>query len=349
MLKKINIINFRSIENKEIYFENKNAIIWENWAWKTNILQAISFLFLNNNFWYKENDILKTWSDYIYINWIFEENDIENNISFSYDKNQNKKVFILNNKKLSKKQIFDKILKISYFSPIFMNLFYLWPKLRREFLDNILLNIHSDYELVLKNYEKIVKNRNKLLKNIYEWKSKKEEISFWNNEFVKYAIKIYNYKIPLNNFLEKNIKLQKDIFVDKDLSLSYKYISKVDLSDIENSIKNYLEKNIDRDIILWKTHIWPHIDDFNIFIEDKEIINFASRWELKSIILSLKLIEINYIQNQTNKKPTLLIDDLWSELDEKHINLIFEKLEKLQIIFTSINYIESQKVNTISI
>lgn len=337
MLKKIKILNFRSIQSMDLYFEKVNNIIWNNWSWKTNILQAICCLFQNNISKLKIEELLKIWEKNLYIEWYYvNSNWLENKLTFSYDWESKKKQIALNWKKIAKKILHENILKISYFSPISMNLFYLWPKYRRDFLDDILKNTYSDYEKLLSDYEKIIKNRNKVLKNIFEKKSEKKEIIFWDKEFVKLAKKIYEYRIDLNDYIAQNIKDNKNVFQDKVDNISYKYITKVNLNDIENCIKDYLDKNLERDILLQKTHIWPHIDDFDIMIDGKSLVTFASRWEIKSMIISLKLIEINYIKKITWKDPIILIDDLASELDLKHSNLILEKLSNLQVIFTSI-------------
>lgn len=349
MLQKIRVKNFKSINDMDLYFEKNTNIIWNNWAWKTNILQAICYLFQYNVT--KENieNLVKIWEKNIYIEWYFINNSIEYKLTFSYDLDSNKKSISLNNKKVTKKILVENILKISYFSPISMNMFYLWPKYRREFLDDILTSIFSEYWILLKEYEKIVKNRNKTLQNIYLWNSKNEEINIWNKYFVENSCKIYKYRIELNNFILENLWNFNDIFWNNFIKLEYKYLTKVDLDNIESSINDYLEKNFQRDIILWKTHIWPHIDDFDILINDKNIVNFASRGEIKSVIICLKLIEINFIKRHTWKSPIILIDDLSSELDEKHSNLMLEKLSNLQIIFTSITAKQSENIRVINI
>ncbi len=350
MLKKIKIINFRSIENMDLYFEKTTNIIWKNWSGKTNILEAICYLFLNNYSSFKIEDILKIWEKNIYLEWIFEnENFKENKITFSYDLNLDKKIITLNWKKTSKKDLFENILKISYFSPITMNLFFLWPKYRRDFLDTILKNVFLDYEKLLNDYEKVVKNRNKVLKNISEWNSKNDEINFWNEKFISLAKNIYKYRIILINFIKDNLNNYTEIFQNKIKNISLKYETKVDLENIENSIRNYLEGNFQRDLILQKTHIWPHLDDFNILVDEKNITNFASRWEIKSVIIILKLLEINFIKNHTNKNPIFLIDDFLSELDEEHANFILDKLSNLQIIFSSILATNKENINIINI
>lgn len=350
MLHKIKITNFRSIQTMDLYFEKTNNIIGKNWAWKTNILQAISYLFENNVSNLKIDEILKIWEKYLCIEWIFINNHwLENKILFSYDCELNKKQILLNGKKVTKKILHENILKISYFSPISMNLFYLGPKYRREFIDSILKNTCPSYDKLLHDYEKILKNRNKVLKNIAEQKSTLDEITFWDNEFIKYSKKIYEERSQINNYLKENIKDNTNIFQNKIEHISFLYITKVDIKNIEKSIRDYLEKNLQRDIILWKTHIWPHVDDFDILIDNKSIVNYASRWEIKSIIINLKLLEIHYIKEITGNFPIVLIDDLSSELDYEHSQLILEKLTNLQIIFTSILALNKEKNNIIEI
>lgn len=349
MLQKIRIINFRSIATMDLYFEKINNIIWNNWAWKTNILQAILCLFQSHHS-LGNQEILKNGTNHIFIEGIYSNSDgLENTLTFSYDAENDKKLILLNGKKVTKKVLHENILPVSYFSPISMNLFYLGPKYRRDFLDDILKNAFWEYDTLLKNYEKILKHRNKILKNIAEEKSKIDEIYFWNNEFIKCAVLIYQYRNQINSFLQENIKNNSDVFQHNTAHIEYIYTSKVDMTNISGSIEQYLEKNLQRDIILWKTHIWPHIDDFDILINGKSLVDFASRWEIKSIIMSLKLQEINFIHSITKKHPIILIDDLSSELDSEHSKLVLEKLGHLQIIFTSILALNSEEISTIQI
>ncbi|MDP5039069.1 MAG: hypothetical protein NWP80_01325 [Candidatus Gracilibacteria bacterium] len=231
-----------------------------------------------------------------------------------------------------------------------MNLFYLGPKYRREFLDNILKNCFLEYQDLLKKYEIILKSRNKLLKNINLGLSKIDEINFWDNNFILLSEKIYKYRIDLINFLKENISENKIFFQNNNVEVSFDYISKTNLGDILGSIKQYLDKNLQRDILIGKTQIGPHIDDFDILINGQKIINFASRGETKSIIMNLKKIEMDYIKLKTLKNPILLIDDLSSELDEKHINSFMKKTNKYQTFLTSIlplNIEELEKINII--
>ena len=103
-----------------------------------------------------------------YIQATHEQNNMSHTLSLSYDTTTRKKVFLLNGKKTTKKNIKQFSPILSVFIPLMMNLFYLGPKYRRDFLDDLLKNTFPEYEDILQKYEKIVKHRNKILKNISE-------------------------------------------------------------------------------------------------------------------------------------------------------------------------------------
>ena len=335
MIKKLKLINFRNFSKLEIFSLNmQNFIIWENWKWKTNILEALSLITNNSLLWINLNQLIKLWENFFFIEYEKENND---KLSFSYSKKEKKKTFILNNNKITNKKFIEITNKSVIFSPISMNIFYLQPSLRRDFLDNLLKNSFSKYNQLLILYKKIIKNRNTVLKNIYKWKCNKKEILIWDNSFVDIASKIYKYRFKITDFLQESMSSTSEYFNKKIVNVKLKYISKVSSKNIKNDLIKYITINKNRDIIMQKTTIWPHIDDFDIFVDWIKLINFASRWETKSIIIWLKLLEGLFIEKMTGKKPILLIDDLLSELDEKHKNMILNKIKYYQIFISSIN------------
>lgn len=334
MIKSIKLRNFRNFEDKEFIFDkNKNFIIWENWKWKTNILEAISLFSWTNitkiNF---ENLVNKSNETF------FIENTLISweKSSISYNKEENKKNFFLNSKKTNKKNLTKNNPIIVSFSPIIMNMMYLSPSLRREFLDEIIIKTFPEYSDFSKKYKNILISRNKILKNIREWKSEKSEIDFWNKKFIEISKIIYNFRFWIVNFLEENTQDFNNYFSWKIKKVKFTYKTKVSRNNLEKEIKQYLEKNFTRDIILASTQIWPHIDDFEILVDNISLTEYASRWEVKSIILWLKLLEIKFIEKFTNKKPILLIDDLLSELDKNHKDLLLKNINNHQTFITSI-------------
>jgi len=213
-------------------------------------------------------------------------------IAHAYDNKTGKKKYFLWDKSTTPAKLRHTYPHIISFHPLIMNLMYLWPSHRREFLDNIIVSAFPNYQKTLLKYKKILNNRNKVLKNIYLEKSQISELDFWNEIFIKTASEIYTY---------------------------------------------YIRNNTKKEVLLRKTLRWPHLDDFDILIDNTPLIHFASRWEVKSVLLGLKFLETKFIQEHSDKKETIyLIDDLLSELDVIHRELLWKHVWNNQCIMTSI-------------
>jgi len=292
---------------------------------KTNILEAISLFSKTNIVDLSFDSLIARDADVMYV----EAQTIEGNIlSISYDTSIGKKKYILNGKNTTKKKLRESYPISVLFEPMSMNIMYLSPSLRRDFLDSILSNCFDEYWPHLKNYKNILKSRNKVLKNISEWKWEKSELNFWDKKFIYSASKVYEYRRKLISFLEENIGEFLDVFWGKVQKISFRYITKTDINDVDTYLSSYLEKNRDRDIIIGKTMTGPHRDDFDIEVDGISLTEFASRWEVKSVILWIKFLETRFIENTTKKSPMILIDDILSELRQ----VIISSIEMIEAI-----------------
>lgn len=342
MITELRLVNFRNFEQLKLNsLEKENFIVWENGRWKTNILESISLLSNNSITWLSFDELVKKWEDYFFVEYL---SDNWNKVSFSYTKEKKKKQYMLNNKKITKKKFNQVTNKCVIFSPIIMNMMYLSPSLRRDFLDDLLKSSFEKYEKIMIDYKKIIKHRNKTLKSIADWKCSKDEINFWNEKFVEVAVLMYKYRFKIVNFLKSSIENTKEFFSGKIENIEFVYKTKVSEENAWQDIKDYLIKNMDRDIILWRTAIWPHVDDFDILVDWNQLSHFASRWETKSMILWLKLLEWIFIEKMTEKRPILLIDDLLSELDDSHKNMLLKKIEYYQTFISSISLTEDKNI-----
>jgi len=138
--------------------------------------------------------------------------------------------------------------------------------------------------------------------------------------------------------------------------LRIKYISNIDYFDKkEEMISNYrekLEKYLSKEILYKISLIGPHRDDFIFVLGDKNIALYGSQGQLRSVILSLKLSEIELFKNDEDDEPILLLDDIFSELDnEKKNNLIKYINDNIQTIITTtdINMIDNDLVEKASV
>ncbi|MDD4530564.1 MAG: DNA replication and repair protein RecF [Candidatus Gracilibacteria bacterium] len=341
MIKKIILTNFKNHKNIEFVFDEINLIIGDNGKGKTSILEAIYFSNnLKSPFEIPVENLINNFSENTLIRLEIEKDDLFFEIKIAIQKDTRKIKIFANNKQVSKSEL-NKILKYKtiFFSLLEINLIYLGPNLRRNFLDEILENAFEPFNKLKNNYSKIIKNRNKILKNIFDKKSGLDELKFWDDSFLEIANEYYNYRVKIVDYIKNNINVIEDL-LDNKYKLTFNYLTKVDLKDTKKSIKDYLGKNKDRDVFLGKTCIGPHLDDFNfdVNIEDNYYSsdNYLSRGENKTIIVGLKMLQISFLKELfPNNKIILLLDDLFAELDKKHIGLILDNLSNNQSFITA--------------
>jgi len=139
------------------------------------------------------------------------------------------------------------------FHPQAMNLMYLGPSERRLFLDELLSQCYPIYRTHLQKYKKIVQHRNKVLKNISDQKSSVSELEFWNEKFISSALEIYKYRKKFVRFLESRAQSLNKFLFGKVETISFEYISHINLDTIESSLKEATQQLQSREILLRKT------------------------------------------------------------------------------------------------
>lgn len=335
--------HFRNFSQREVSFSSgKNIIIGNNGKGKTNILEALAL---------PSWSLVETQGEYLvergekifHVRYILEHWEY----SCSYEKDTKKKQYFSGKNPCSRPKLIAAYPHIVSFHPLVMNMMYLSPSERRNFLDQILSQSFPEYKKYLSEYKKILISRNRVLKNIFEKKSESSELDFWNNAFIKIASYIYQKRKQLVDFLSENIwELQKYFFGKID-TIDFVYSSKIDIQDISISLWESISENREKEILARRTCIWPHLDDFDILVDDIPLIHFASRWEVKSSILALKFLETRFIEIHSEKTDIVfLIDDLLSELDTQHRNMLWKHVWDRQCIVSSIedSDIEGNKI-----
>ena len=208
------------------------------------------------------------------------------------------------------------------------------PTRRRNFLDYFLSQIFPSFQLALARYNKALKQRNNLLKrnNV-----SKDELFPWNLMLAEYGAEIISKR---QDFLELlNSKIEEVYFeisgVKDEIKIDYlgEKVSK-------NEILAILSENIERDKILGYTNFGPHKHDIQFIFNKKPAQNVASRGENRSLVLALKFIETDILADLTSKRPIVLLDDVFSELDDDRQKLLTKHFSKYQTIITSTNEIK---------
>lgn len=101
--------------------------------------------------------------------------------------------------------------------------------------------------------------------------------------------------------------------------------------------KNYtagLKKNIKKDIEFTSTQLGPHRDDILMTINNKDLKTYGSQGQQRTVVLSIKLSEVELIKKERGIYPVLLLDDVFSELDEERRKYLIEFFKDMQTLIT---------------
>lgn len=335
---------FRNFEEIQLNFKpGKNIIIGKNGVWKTNILEALALPQTHLSEWNPQY-LVKKWHNTSSIEFCFE--DIH--LLYTYSLSENKKRYFLEKKASSLKNIRSKYPHIISFHPQMMDLLYGSPSWRRDFLDSTLSQTYPEYEKVLSHYKKIITARNKILIRIWEWKSHSSELHFWDNQYITSLNCVYAYRDKLIYYLISHSASLKKYFFWKIENIKFQLLSKTPHTNREEYVRSYIEENRNKEIYQRKTLRWPHLDDFEILVDNTSLVHFASRWEVKTILLALKFLCWDFIMKYSEKQDILfLIDDIFSELDTEHMKSIYDYIWERQCIISSIKDIEVYSANKI--
>jgi DNA replication and repair protein RecF len=344
-LTKLQLENFRNYQNfTHDFAKNKNLILIHgpNGQGKTNFLEAIYLLSLGKSFRTTHQDNLVLWDfDYYRIKGEVEADDESQTFEVFYASHpQKQKSFKINDVKKKNSEYIGNFLTV-LFQPEDLNILYLSPSLRRKYMDILLSQVDKVYLESLMKYGRVLKQRNVLLQEIREKSFKKmnvgnlhEDLSAWDQELMEFGYTISKKRRELVEFLEKKLEKIYQSISGKKEKLKVHYQSKI--TDQEN-YHNLIEQSRQRDILQGKTNLGPHRDDLIFFIDDKEITQSASRGEVRTLLLAIKLAEIAIIKEKTKQTPLLLLDDVFSELDSSRRLKLLKSIKDCQTIITTTN------------
>lgn len=326
ILDTLTLSHFRSYSKKTIEFSSGvTLIIGKNTAGKTNILEAISMMAFGKSFRAGQDRETIQWGSEIakVSAQIGTTQDVRLQLMITSGEVQGKfaplKKYLVNG--IARRQIdFVGNMRVVLFWPEHLDLITDSPSIRRRYLDSVLVQTDREYRRCLSSYERGVRQRNKLLDVIGEGRASRDQLLFWNQLLIKTG----------NYITEKRLEFIQ--FVNEYRISNIEYRIDYDKSVISES---RLEQYKIEEVAAGSTLVGPHRDDFSVMKKGRELSKYGSRGEQRLGVLWMKLAELSYIQEQTGERPMLLLDDIFSELDEHHRNEVLDLIGKQQTIVTS--------------
>ncbi len=344
-LQKIVLINFKNIEAKTFNFQKKiNCFVGDNGVGKTNILDAIYYLSFAKSYF---NPIamqnIRHHETFFMIEGSYLLHNRDEKILCSLKKGQ-KKVLKRNNTPYEKFSEHIGQFPLVIISPSDRDLIIEGSERRRKFMDGVISMQDKIYLQSLIAYNKVLSQRNALLKYFALNRTFDAlNLNVYDEQLIKYGTVIYKKR---REFLEKFVpifdKKYRIISSQKEqVNLTYKsQLTNVDFEML-------LYQNLERDRMLQYTSVGVHKDDLGFEIDNFPIKKFGSQGQQKSYLIALKLAQFEFIKQQSNVTPLLLLDDIFDKLDEHRVAQIIELVnnnEFGQIFITDTHFERTEKV-----
>lgn len=335
------IRGFRNYRQQQLQFNPRlNIVIGKNAQGKTNLLESIYYLSVNRSFRTNRDQDLANWDDnFFFLKGIFIKDGFEHTAQASYREKDQLKVLINNNpaNRYDHLQLFPVVV----FSPDDLQIIREGPSIRRRFINLEASRLDPVYFKNLKAYQRVLLQRNHLLKEKHHHGNKNELLEPWDQSLTSLGSSIIQTRLEIIAALEKEAHQFFALMTDSQEKLSLDYISTVEYSTdpIETKyifLKALLAKR-DHEIKRGVTVLGPHLDDLRISINDYDTRYYSSQAQKRTAALALKMAEVNLFKKQSCDCPIILLDDVFSELDnyrKRHL-LSFLKHTSGQCFITS--------------
>lgn len=331
-LRDITIRNFRSYPESSFEFEDGvNIVVGPNAVGKTNLLEAVHTVCFGKGIRTSDVKMVRHNED-----WFRLEANIGNQtrvVTLEKDKftGRGKKKIIVNDK-LIPRMNYEYVVPVVLFQPDDLRFTSSSPERRREYLDKLLIQTVPTYKTDLLAYERALRQRNSALKNGINSTS---QLFAWNLMLADKGTKIVNERIRIIEKINEKLSSVYSSVAGNNYNLSVNYKSALGYENYSEKLLNMLERATGLDAQRGSTSVGPHRDDLAVNLNSNNMKDTASRGENRTLILALKIIELDILEEIHNKKPILLLDDVFSELDGLRRKMLTKHLSSRQTILTT--------------
>lgn len=342
-LLELKLTNYRNCRDLSLNLNSgKILIIGKNAQGKTNILESIYFLSALKS--------PRTSNNIEIINFNAETAEIEAELvkantsvtlDYSYSKEKNR-ILKVNGVKTTPKN-FKQVLKTVLFSTNDLLLLRGNPSDRRDWLDRAISQVYPAYDERLSKYDKIRIQKNNFLKELIKGAPLDETLlEVLNEQLTITGSNIIYLRIKFLAEIEKIAREKHRIISEtEELKLVYDCSfldGETELEEIAEKFRGALDERKIEEMRRAQSCVGPHRDDILFYINENEATKFASQGQQRTVVLALKLSELDIITEKTGDEPVLLLDDVLAELDDLRQNYLLKSITNAtQVVITSVD------------
>jgi len=233
------------------------------------------------------------------------------------------------------------------------------PEERRRYLNFSITQVVPGYGKALSEYSQIVSQRNALLKQIGERNTDINQLDYWDELLAERAILIIKERSKAIKEMEQiAIKNHRKLTEDNEIiKFLYRptigiindknennfasnelatFLDEISIAEFTQEFLRQIKLRRKEEISRGITTIGPHRDEMRFLSNQLDLGDFGSRGQVRTALLSLKLAEVEWMNQRTNCHPILLLDETMAELDQIRRSKLLESIiEGHQAILTT--------------
>lgn len=328
MVTDVRLQNFRSYKDSSFELsKGVNIIVGPNASGKTNLLEALLVLARGVSYRARDPELIKSGKP-----WARLDANLENGrrtVKIMADPEPGKQYELEG--KLLKRMTLQHSLPAVLFEPEDLRLLSGGPERRRDYMDDLLEQTEPGYGTIRRNYRRALAQRNRLLKQ----QGSANQIFPWDVRLSELAGQIVRARSALAGKLNEDAAPLYRKLSDTKLKVSLEYKGRWPADNYETRLLKELENSLELDRVRGFTGAGPHREDLAMLFDGHPAQEVASRGEIRTAVLALKIIELQIIEELRGRAPLLLLDDVFSELDGKRRHALTDYLAPYQTFITT--------------
>lgn len=336
--KRLELTNFRNYTEQKLDFcDGVNIICGDNAQGKTNLLEAVYFFAMGkSNRARRDAELIMHGEESAKILLEFSDST-RDNIAEAEIFRDKRKTISINEIPIRRNSELVRRFTAVYFGPEYLGLVKEGPSARRKNLDILISQIKPGYLAALGELKKIVESKNALLRMEHP---NKTMLDIMDEKLAAVSTNIILCRAIYTSRTDTLAHaIQSDISCGRE-KLAIKYnscigdVSGLDANEVGRLLREKIAEAREREMRLCESIIGPHREDIGFWINDTEAKVYASQGQQKTIVMALKLAEVELMRNETGEMPVLLLDDIMSELDKSRREYILSHIKNMQILIT---------------
>jgi DNA replication and repair protein RecF len=331
MITSIRLQNFRSYSDESFEFEpGVNIVVGPNASGKTNLLEAVMVLARGSSYRARDAELARFNKPWARLDGNFEKQARSVKIQIAND--QIDKNFVIDDKPFKRLSL-ERTVPVVFFEPNHLQLITRGPDARRDYIDEILERSQPAFKALSANYRRTLAQRNALLK--HSRSNAERQLFAWNIRLSELGAKIAQSRQELIDQINKKISKTYSQIAKHKSRVEVKYDCHFPADNYASRMLSKLEKSVNLDFDRGFTSSGPHREDILFYLGGQPVSSTASRGEARSLLLALKIFELDLVGQVRAQPPIFLLDDVFSELDGARRQALVKNLADRQTIITT--------------